>query len=430
MPRTTSRRQFLKGSASLAIAAWLGPRFSLARGRAPSERLRIGCVGVANRARANIDGVRGEDIVALTDIDDSYLQAAAREFPDAELYHDFRKMMERRDIDAVVVSAPDHVHAPASVLAMKTGKHVYCEKPLSHSVYEARVMARVAAKEERATQMGIQIHNTGRNYRNVVEVIQTGAIGEVREAHCWVGKAWGGGERPAEVVPVPEHIHFDLWLGPAPERPYHPTYLPANWRRWWDFGSGTLGDMGCHYMDLPFWALSLRHPATVEAKGPPVHPETAPEWLEVHWRFPSRAGSKPVDLYWYDGGRRPPQFDEGKLPPWGDGVLFVGEGGMLLASYTDYRLLPEEKFRDYRPPAPFIPDSPGHYEEWIRSCRTGGKATCDFSYAGPLTETVLLGVVAYRSGKKLEWDPFELKAPNCPEAGRFLRRDYRPGWTL
>ena len=431
MPKKTTRRDFLKKSTIAAAGFWLGSRFSLAPGRAPSEKLNIGCVGVANRASANIEGVRSQNIVALCDIDDGYLRAASQAFPQARTYNDFRKMMDQADVEAVVVSTPDHIHAPASILAMKTGRHVYCEKPMAHSVYEARMMAQVAAREERATQMGIQIHNTGRNYRNVVELIQTGAIGAVTEAHCWVGKAWGGGERPAETKPVPPHIHFDLWLGPAPERPYYPDiYLPANWRRWWDFGSGTLGDMGCHYMDLPFWALSLRHPSAVEAEGPPVHPETAPEWMIARWTFPARAGMPPVRLTWYDGGKRPPHFAEGKLPEWADGVLFVGEKGMLLAGYTQYRLLPEEKFRDFKPPAPYIPDSIGHHEEWIRACKTGEPTTCNFGYAGPLTETVLLGTVAYRAGRKLEWDPFTLETPNYPEASRYIRREYRKGWTL
>jgi predicted dehydrogenase len=340
-------------------------------------------------------------------------------------------MLDQKDIEAVTVSTPDHVHAPASVLAMKTGRHVYCEKPLAHSVYEARVMAKVAAKEQRATQMGTQIHNTGRNYRNVVEVIRSGAIGKVREAHSWVGKAWGGGERPEEGQPVPSYIDYDLWLGPAPERPYHSVYLPGNWRRWWDFGNGTLGDMGCHHLDLPFWALSLRYPETVEAEGPPVHPETAPTWIQVQWQFPSRAGMPPVLLHWHDGGKRPPQFEEGKLPRWGDGTLFVGEDGrMLLADYGRYVLLPEEKFRDFKPPPHSIPDSPGHHAEWIQACKTGKPTTCNFEYSGRLTETVLLGTVAYRTGKRLEWDPIELKATNCPEASRYIRRKYRKGWTL
>lgn len=429
--KKSTRREFLRKSTVFTAGFWLGSRFSLAPGRAPSDKLNVGCIGVANRGRANVAGVQGENIVALCDIDERYLAGAAKQFPDAKTYKDFRKMLEQKDIEAVTVSTPDHVHAPASVLAMKTGRHVYCEKPLAHSVYEARVMAKVAAREQRATQMGTQIHNSGRNYRNVVEVIRSGAIGKVREAHSWVGKAWGGGERPEEGQPVPPHIDYDLWLGPAPERPYHSVYLPGNWRRWWDFGNGTLGDMGCHHLDLPFWALSLRYPETVETDGPPVHPETAPTWIRVKWQFPSRVGLPPVLLHWHDGGKRPPQFEEGKLPRWGDGTLFVGEDGrMLLADYGRYVLLPEEEFRDFEPPAHSIPDSPGHHAEWIEACKTGKPTTCNFEYSGRLTETVLLGTVAYRTGKKLEWDPIELKATNCPEASRYIQRKYREGWTL
>ena len=214
-------------------------------------------------------------------------------------------------------------------------------------------------------------------------------------AHVWVGKTWSGGDRPKETPPVPGRLHWDLWLGPAPERPYHPTYLPANWRRWWDFGSGTLGDMACHYMDLPFWALDLKHPLSAEAEGPPVHPETTPSWMIVRYEFPSRGDMPPVNLTWYDGGKRPELFSQGKLPRWGDGVLFVGDKGMLLADYDRYVLLPEADFKDFRPPAPSIAKSIGHHNEWIDACKTGRPTTCNFGYSGALTEAVLLGAVAY-----------------------------------
>jgi predicted dehydrogenase len=300
---------------------------------------------------------------------------------------------------------------------------------MSHSVYEARVMAQAAARAKVATQMGTQIH-AGENYRRVVEVIRSGAIGPVREAHAWVAKTWSGGERPSERPPAPKTLHWDLWLGPAPARPYHPTYQPANWRRWWDFGSGTLGDMACHYMDLPFWALDLRAPSTVEAEGPPVHPETTPPWMVVRYAFPARGDRPPVSLTWYDGGKRPEALSKPGTPAWGDGVLFVGDKGMLLASYDDYRLLPESEFQGFRPPEPSIPRSIGHHAEWINACKTGDPTTCNFDYSGALTEAVLLGVVAYRAGTKIEWDADGLKAANCPEAERFLRREYRKGWQL
>ncbi len=430
MPARFHRRQFLRNTSAAGLAAWAGGRWAIGAFPGANEKLNIALVGTSGRAAGNIEGVQSQNIVAICDIDDALLGRAGERFPDAKPYNDFRKMLEQKDIDAVVVSTADHVHAPASVMAMNLGKHVYCEKPLSHSVYEARVVTEAAAKAKVATQMGTQIH-AGDNYRRVVELIQSGAIGPVRECHVWVEKAWSGGERPTETPPVPKGLHWDLWLGPAPERPYHSTYQPANWRRWWDFGSGTLGDMACHFMDLPFWALGLQTPLTVEAEGPPVHPETAPPWLIVRYEFPAKDTQPPVKLTWYDGGKRPSLITETKdAPNWRNGVLFVGDKGMLLADYGRYVLLPEADFKDFKPPEPTIPSSIGHHNEWIEACKTGKPTTCHFGYSGPLTETVLLGVVAYRTGQKLDWSPTALKATNCPEADRYLRREYRKGWTL
>jgi predicted dehydrogenase len=310
---------------------------------------------------------------------------------------------------------------------MQLGKHVYCEKPLTHTVQEARVAAETAKNMNVATQMGTQIHAEN-NYRRVVEIIQSGAIGKVAEVHVWVGKGWGGGERPSEMPEVPPHIHWDLWIGPAPKRPYHPTYLPANWRRWWDFGSGTLGDMACHYMDLPYWALGLRHPTTVAAEGPEVHPETAPLGLTVHYEFPARGEQPPVRMTWYDGNQTPRQVAGHRVP--GAGVMFVGEKGQMFADYGSYRLYPESDFADFEPPPQTIPNSIGHYNEWIKACKEGTPTTCNFDYSGALTEAVLLGNVAYRTGQKLEWDPAALKATNCPEADALIQKRYREGWTL
>jgi predicted dehydrogenase len=229
---------------------------------------------------------------------------------------------------------------------------------------------------------------------------------------------------------VPEGLHWDLWLGPAPARPYHPAYVPAKWRGWWDFGGGTLTDMACHYMDLPHWALKLQAPVTVEAEGPPVHPESAPAWLIVRYEYPRRGPLPPLKLTWYHGNKRPPHFAEGKMPEWGDGVLFIGEKGMMLADYNRYVLMPEKAFADYEPPEPYIPPSIGHHQEWIEACKTGGTTTCNFDYSGALAEAVLLGNVAFRSGKKLEWDSQAFEVTNTRDADRFLRREYRSGWTL
>ncbi len=430
MTSRQTRREFLRRSGLLSTAAvaggvWSWPARSAER--SANEKLNIGIIGTANQARYSMRNVRGENIVALSDINDNYLAKAVSDFPGAQKYNDFRKLLDQENIDAVVVATPDHIHVPAAVMAMKRGKHVYCEKPLSHSVYESRVAAQTAKEHGVATQLGTQIH-AGENYRRVVEIIQSGAIGPVRECHVWVGKGWGGGERPQATPAVPAHLHWDLWLGPAPYRPYHSTYLPANWRRWWDFGGGTLGDMGCHYVDLPFWALKLRHPLTVEAEGPPVHPETAPLGMTVRYEFPARGDLPAVKFTWYDGDHCPRELYGHRQP--GSGVWFVGDKGMMFADYGRYRLFPESDFADYQRPEPTIGRSIGHHAEWIQACKTGSPTTCNFDYSGALSEAVLLGNVAYRAGKKLEWDAENLKATNCPEADALVRREYRNGWTL
>lgn len=430
-----NRRQFLEysavaGAANYLLSADAEAQDAAARIKPTKDKLNLGVIGIAHRGGDNLNEVASQNIVALCDVDDSYLAAGTQKFPQAKTYNDFRKLIEQKGLDAVVISTADHTHAVATTMAIKAGLHVYCEKPLTHSVHEARVVAETARRYKRVTQMGTQIH-AGSNYRRVVELIKSGAIGSVREVHVWCDKVWSAaGPRPTHTPDAPANLHWDLWLGPAPYRPYHPTYAPANWRGWWDFGGGTLGDMACHHMDLSHWALDLWHPATVEAEGPPVKAETTPEWLVVRYLYPARAERAPVNLTWYQGGKRPPQFAEGKLPQWGDGTLFVGSRGMLLADYGRYALLPEKQFVDFKPPAPFIPNSIGHHLEWIEACKTGSITTCNFSYSGALTEAVLLGNVAYRAGCKLQWDAARLKATNCPHAGQFLRREYRKGWQL
>ncbi|HET6878536.1 MAG TPA: Gfo/Idh/MocA family oxidoreductase [Pirellulales bacterium] len=430
MPIRTHRRDFLKHTA-LAAPALAGAGFfsSLvkAESKSPNEKLNIGMIGTANQARFTIDNVKQENVVALCDIDDVLLGKAGQEFPQAKRYNDFRELLEQPDLDAVAVCTPDHIHAPATVMALRMGKHVYCEKPLTHNVWEARLVAQTAAKGKVATQMGTQIH-AGDNYRRVVEIIQSDAIGPVRQVHTWAGRSWGGGDRPTEMPPVPPNLHWDLWLGPAPDRPYHPTYLPANWRKWWDFGGGNIADMACHHMDLPFWALGLRAPQSVEAEGPPVHPETCPLGLLVRYEFPSRGERPPVKLTWYDGDKIPAQIHG--LATGGGGNLFVGDRGMLWADYGTWRLYPESEFAGYKPPEPTIPRSIGHHAEWLAACKTGSPTTCNFDYAGALTEAVLLGNVAYRTGQRLAWDASSLKATNCAEADRFIHREYRKGWEL
>jgi len=434
MPRQfhVSRRQFLKASAASAAVLGTGVWTGTARAASgsPLEKLNIACIGTANRAAADINGLKQENIVALVDVDENYLNRAAANFPDARTYVDYREMLEQEagKIDAVMVGTPDHHHAPATIRALRAGLHVYCEKPLTHSVHESRVVAEEAQRQGVATQLGTQIH-AGDNYRRVVEQIQAGRLGDVTEVHVWVGKGWGGGDRPEGSQEPPPHLHWDLWLGPAPKRPYWPgTYHPGQWRRWWDFGQGTLGDMACHYMDLPFWALKLRHPTHCEAEGPPVHPETCPPGLVVRYRFPEREGLPPVALIWYDGNRIPKEVAGEKVPA--NGVMFVGTEGKMFANYTSYRLFPAEKFTNVPAPQQTIPPSIGHHLEWIQACKEGTPTTCNFDYSGALTEAVLLGNVSYRVGKALQWDAENLRATNCAEADKYIQKTYREGWEV
>jgi predicted dehydrogenase len=424
-----SRRSFLKSSLLSTAGFWVGASAGLARGYPANGRLNIGVIGTANRAGANLHAVSGENIAAICDVDDNFLAAAHAKHPQAKTYNDFRKMLGQKQLDAVVVGTPDHTHAAATMAALRSGRPVYCEKPLAHDVFEVRAVTQAAARLKLATQAGTQIHATD-NYRRVVELVESGAIGSVSEVHVWCGREFEVPSRLPDPAPVPQSLHWDLWLGPAPVRPYSPAYHPRGWRRWWAFGGGTLGDMGSHYMDLPFWALKLRAPTAIEAEGPQPQPEIAPGWLIARYQFPARAALPPVQLSWYHGGKLPELVKEGKVPDWQSGVLFVGAKGMLVADYTRRRLLPEQDFAGFTPPAPFIPESAGHHQEWIAACKGGAPALCDFSYGGPLAETVLLGNVAYRTGRRLEWDSAACKVTNTREAEPFLRRKYRRGWKL
>ncbi len=433
-----NRREFLKRTAAVGGALAVGVHVNptpAGQPRSPNDKLNIAAVGTMNRAGANIAGVASENIVALCDVDDNLLGKAAEQHPKARKYRDFRIMLEKEAprIDAVLVGTADHTHAPAAAMALRLGKHVYCEKPLTHTVLEARTLAELAKKNKLVTQMGTQIH-AGDNYRRVVELVQGGAIGPVREAHVWVGVSYGGA-RFTTNTPAPKQLDWDLWLGPAPQRPYSEGVHPGNWRRFWDYGTGGLGDFGCHYLDLVHWALDLRHPTTITAEGPPVDPVATPAWLIVHYEHPARGQLPPVKLTWYDGGRKPKLANDlrdrdGKPLNWGSAQLLVGERGMILSDYGRHLLLPADKFADFGPPKPSIPRSLGHHREWLHAIRTGGTTTCNFDYSGALAEAVLLGNVAYRSGKKIEWDAAGLKVTNAPEAQQYVHKEYRKGWTL
>lgn len=434
-----SRRDMLR-TAAVAAGVWTTHgSFRAAYSRSPNEKLNIAAIGVGGRGADNVNGVAHENIVALCDVDAQRAGATFESYPRARRYVDFRRMLDElhREIDAVVIGTPDHTHACAGVMAMKMDKHCYCEKPLTHSVYEARLMATVAREHGLVTQMGTQIH-AGDNYRRVVELVQSGAIGSVAEVHVWLGANFDGPARPtdmsqpdapADTPLVPEGLDWDLWLGPAPDRPYHPAYVPFHWRSWWAFANGQLGDFFCHYCDLAFWALDLKHPTTVEAHGP-VHPESAARWTIARQEYPARGDQPPVTLHWYNGGPYPAWIRERQIPLWGSAVLFLGDRGMLIADYGNHQLLPAAQYEGFQRPDPFIPNSIGHHREWTEACKTGGPTTCNFGYSGALTEAALLCNVALRTGTKLEWDAANLRATNCPQADPLIRREYRGGWTL
>ncbi|MCA9267320.1 MAG: Gfo/Idh/MocA family oxidoreductase, partial [Planctomycetales bacterium] len=372
-PRSASRRRFLQATGIAGLSYWTRPAWA-APSDSPNEKLNIAIVGVAGRGAANLGGVASENIVALCDVDENNLNGAAKRFPQAQKHTDWRKCLEQRDIDAVVVSTADHHHALCSVAAMRLGKHVYCEKPLGHTVEEARIVRETYAKSKVATQMGTQIHATD-NYRRVVELVQAGAVGNVTKAHVWCGRTSGKvGVLPGG-APVPSHLHWDIWLGPAAMRPYNSGYLPGNltWNRWWDFGNGVLGDMGSHLIDLPYWALNLKHPTRVEAQGPEVDEFSNPPWMIATWDHPA-AGDRPeLQVIWYHHDKRPVSPPGVDLSKWHIGVMFEGDQGQLVADYGKYLLLPAEKFKGYERPAPTIPPSLGHHQEWIHAAKTGGE---------------------------------------------------------
>ncbi len=438
-----TRRHFILTSTALASGLILPSGLAYGsqtaavknRGLSPREKLNIGIIGCGGKAEENLNGVGGENIVALCDVDEVRGAEAFKKYPHAKRYQDFRKMLEQeKSLDAVVVTTPDHIHATAAVMAMKLGKHVYCEKPLTHSIHEARVMRETAAKFKVATQMGNQGHSY-ESTRQVVELVQAGVLGPVREVHVWTDRPiWPQGMgRPSETPPPPATLDWDLWLGPAPARPYHPSYLPFNWRGWWDFGTGALGDMACHNWDAAFWALQLGAPSEIEPESSGVNAETAPKWSILRYQFPARGDLPPVKLTWYDGGKLPSRdLAQGlELPK--NGTLMIGEKGTLFMrdwNANNFLLLPQEKFAGLKAPAATLPRSPGHYQEWIAACKGGPPALSNFDYAAVLTEAVLLGNVALRVGRKIEWDAKRMKAKHCPEADQFIHPLYRRGWKL
>ena len=441
-----SRRDFM-GAAAAATAFTIVPRFVLGGQRhiAPSEKVNIAGIGVGGQGGSDIRSLSSQNIVALCDVDWRHAGGTFKRHPNAKKYKDFRIMLDKEDknIDAVVVATPDHVHAVASMAAIKRGKHVYCEKPLTHTVYEARMIAKAAREHKVATQMGNQ-GQAGEANRLTSEYIWAGAIGQVREVHVWTdrplnginGVYWPQGvDRPKETPRVREGLDWDLWLGPAPQRPYHPAYAPFKWRGWWDFGTGALGDIGCHSID-PIWrALKLKSPISVEASCTLVNNETYPVASMVTYHFDARGDMAPVKMIWYDGGLRPPRPDElEEGQQFGtNGTLFVGDKGKMFG----YTILPESLRKEFGRPPKVLDRSPGHHQEWIDACKGGKPAGSNFDHAGPLAEAVLLGNVALRpeikkklTNKSLLWDGPGMKFTNMPEANKYLHTEYREGWSL
>jgi predicted dehydrogenase len=431
-----TRRNFLSGVAATAVFT-IVPRHVLGGpGRvSPSEKLNIASIGIGGQGSSDIRSVSSENIIALCDVDwGSHTAETFKRFPSAKKYKDFRKMLDSEDknIDAVTVSTPDNIHAVAAMAAIKRGKHVYCEKPLCHDIFEVRQLTEAAREHNVMTQMGIQLH-AEQCVRLVAEMIKSGMIGKVRKVDIWSGKNWGGGYRPTEDEPVPETLDWDLWLGPAPWRPYNHIYLPGNWRKWWDFGTGTLGDMGCHIIDPAFWALDLGYPTSVEAHPNKFTKEGYPTATTVKWEFPARGDLPAVTMTWNDGDRRPDrpeELEQGRRLP-DQGGLYYGEKGTILAPHGgNPSLIPYSKMREIKMPEPFLGRGVDHYQDWIKACKGGPKPLANFDYAGPLSETILFGNVSALAGEKLLWDGPNLKVTNLPESNEHLKRKYREGWRL
>jgi len=436
-----NRRQ-LVGAGAAAAAVTIVPRNVLggAGQTPPSEKLNIAGIGVGGMGSGDIRRVKSENVVALCDPDRRALERNAKVFPRAKLHADFRKMLEsQKDIDAVMVATPDHNHAVATTMALKLGKHVHCQKPLTHSVYEARAIGEAAKKAKVATQMGNQ-GQAREGARLLCETIWSGAIGTVREVHAGSNRfppiSPRGIPRPKETPPVPEALDWDLWLGPAPQRPYHPCYHPFAWRGWWDFGTGVLGDIGCHQLSAVFKALKLGHPTSVEASSsnhqcrPEIANETAPLSSITRWQFPAQGDRAAVTITWWDGGLKPPQPDEiepGRPFAEGDWLLIVGDKGKMLG----HQIIPEAKARQIGKPPRVLSRSPGHYREWILACKGGEPAGSNFpDHAAHLAEVVLLGNIAIRTKEKLLWDGENLRFTNSEKANALINPPYRTGWSL
>jgi predicted dehydrogenase len=440
----TSRRQLLKAAGAVA-AFTIVPRHVLGQGQTPpSEKLQMACIGVGGRGRANVNGVKGENVIALCDVDERRAAETFQAFPQVRRFRDYRKMFDAldKDIEAVTVATPDHTHAVIALEAIRRGKHVYCEKPLAHSIYEVRRLMQAAHEHQVVTQLGNQGHSFD-TIRMFCEWIWDGAIGSVTEVHATCGSVHCRVKdlpRLKEEHEVPPELDWDLWLGPAQWRRYHPLYLPGTWRSWMPFGCGTIGDWTCHVVDPVFWALDLGAPKTVRAEvtgyDPKAHADTFPMGTVVTYEFAAKGRRGPVKLVWFDGVQTPPrpqELEEGRKIPRTGAIVIGAKGKIMYGSHGagSARIIPEAEMKAYERPPQTLPRVKGHHEDWLKAIRTGGRAGSNFDYGGPLTELALLGIIATKlAGQKLEWDGPNARFTNCSEANQYIHPSFRQGWTL
>lgn len=438
------RRHFLKSAAFAGAAGLILPRMSVFGADAPSKKLNIALLGTWGRGEAHFGGLANENVVALCDVDENHLEFGARKFPNAKKYVDWRKCLDQKDIEAVVCCTTDHTHAFVGNWALNRNLHIYLEKPIGNTVEEVRsVRANYLKKKDKlATQCGTQRHAI-ENFNRVRELIRDGAIGELEEVSAWGNrKIPRPGYLPAEGEPPP-HLHYDLWLGPSPFHPYNPGYFKGgpgmnclSWNMFWDFGTGQVGDMGSHTMDLAWNALDAELPTTAEGKGDPYHPEVTPVKLEMHWDIPANDWRKEIKVSWYQGGAMPESpsrfIDLNKID---HGALFEGSKGCLIADFSTRAIYPRGNQADLtyyrpRPKEKLLPPIGDFQREWINACKGNLKTCCDFDYSGKMTEMMMLGLAAYRAGRKVKYDGANGKVTDCPEANEYLSKKYREGWVL
>ena len=431
--RQTNRRDMLKTSAAIGAGLWLGTS-PKTQAQSPNEKLNVACIGVGGQGGYSVNGVKDENIVAMCDVDEVRAGKNLTRFEGAKVYTDFRKMLDDMDksIDAVTIATPDHTHFHPARQAMLMGKHCYCEKPLAHSAWEVRELTNIAKKMDVATQLGNQRH-AFEGMRRTVEAVQAGVIGDVKEVYCFIGGKRGMPPMPTEFPPVPSSLDWDLWLGPAKERPYSPDYCPYKWRFWWDFGTGETGNWGCHILDIPFWALNLKYPIRVDLDETPaaadIDPQRTPTTMKTRLEFPAETGHGPLTLHWWHVSSSSDIFKKHGAKGGGN-TLFIGTKGVIAADFKKHTVTMFDGSTPQKP-AETIPVSPGFHKEWINACKGGPRSTCDFvNYTGPLAESVILANAAYRAGGGFDWNAKDFKATGNPKADEYIFPDFRKGWKV